>query len=275
MKLSVMSYTLARQLGPDQLDWVRICELTSDLGLEAVDVVGTYGRHPREVRHLLDDFGVRAACYTFNADFNQTEAAALQEALDTVRQGLETAVVLGAPAIMIVTPGRDGVAREETRRRYVEGFARAMPFAHDAGVHLSFENFPGALSPFVISADFLEAKREAPDLRLTFDSGNVFTGGEDPAESFRLCAADVVHAHFKDWTHPEAPEGMLGLDGQRYTPALIGEGLLDHRSCLAAMREAGYGGYINIEYEGNAYGAEDATRRAVAYLNGLLDEEGG
>jgi len=28
-------------------------------------------------------------------------------------------------------------------------------------------------------------------------------------------------------------------DGQRYTPALIGEGLLDPRSCLAAMREAG------------------------------------
>jgi sugar phosphate isomerase/epimerase len=273
MKLSVMSYTLARQLSPDQLDLVRMFEFTRELGLEAVDIVTTYGRHPREVRRLLDDFGLRAACHTFNADFNQTDAAVLQEALDTVRRGLENAVVLGAPSIMVVTPGKEGVAREETRRRYIEGFARAVPFAREAGVNLTVENFPGALSPFVTAADFLEAKRKVPDLRLTFDSGNVFTGGEDPAASFRLCAGDVVHAHFKDWTHPEPSAGMLGLDGRRYTPALIGEGLLDHRGCLAAMREAGYGGYINIEYEGDAYNAEDATRRAVTYLTGLLDEE--
>lgn len=270
MKLSMMSYTIARQSPPEELDLVRIFELAVELGLEAVDMVSTYGRHPREVRRLLDDFGLKAACHTFSADFNHSEAEARQPALEATRRGLEAAVVLGAPAIMIVTPGKEGLSRDDSRRNFIAGFGEALPYAREAGVHLTVENFPGAGSPFVVAADFLAARRELPDLRLTFDNGNVFTGGEDPAESFRLCAADVVHAHFKDWVLAEAPAGMPGLDGRRYSAALIGEGLLDHRSCLAAMREAGYEGYINIEYEGNAYGAEDATRRAVSYLNGLI-----
>lgn len=271
MKLSMMSYTIARQLSADQIDLVRMFGFTREIGLDGVDMVSTYGRHAREVRRLLDDFGLRAACHTISADFNQTEEEPLQQALDAVQRGLENAVIMGAPCIMVVTPGREGISREETRRRWIVGLGKCMPFAKDAGVAVTVENFPGALSPFVTSADFLAAQKEVPDLRLTFDNGNVFTGGEDPADCFRACAESVVHAHFKDWVHPESG-GMLGLDGQRYTGALIGEGLLDHRSCLAAMLEAGYAGYINLEYENNKYDGEEATRRAAAYLTGIIEE---
>ena len=111
--------------------------------------------------------------------------------------------------------------------------------------------------------------REIPELKLTFDNGNAFTG-EDPAESFRLCAADVVHAHFKDWEL--CTGGLLGLDGRSYRGALIGEGMLDQRSCLAAMKKAGYTGYINIEYEGDKYDPEEATRRAADHMNKLMAE---
>ena len=51
---------------------------------------------------------------------------------------------------------------------------------------------------------------------------------------------------------------------------MIGEGVLDHRSCLEAMHQAGYRGYINIEYEGNDYAPEEATRRATAYLREIM-----
>jgi sugar phosphate isomerase/epimerase len=143
--------------------------------------------------------------------------------------------------------------------------------AKEAGITMTVENFPGADSPFVIAGDFHEAQREVPGLKLTFDNGNAFTG-ENPAESFQLCAADVVHAHFKDWDI--CTDGMLGLDGRRYRGALIGEGVLDHKACLAAMEKAGYQGYINIEYEGNKYDPEEATRRATQYLTELMAEPG-
>jgi len=272
MKLSVMSYTLARGRRDEDFDLVRMCRLTLELGLEGIDMVTLYGRHPREVRKLLDDFGLRAVCHTFMADLNHTDAKAQQPALDSIRRGLDNAKAIGADKVMIVTPGKEGVPRHETRRNFIRGLQQAAPWAQAAGIALTVENFPGATSPFVLASDFQEARKEVPGLKLTFDNGNVFTGGEDPAESFRRCAADVAHAHFKDWEI--CTDGLLGLDGRRYRGALIGEGVLDQKSCLAAMKEAGYGGFINIEYEGSKYDPEEATRRAAKYLTGLMAELG-
>ena len=65
---------------------------------------------------------------------------------------------------------------------------------------------------------------------------------------------------------------MLGLDGRCYRGGLIGEGVVDQRSCLAAMKQAGYDGFIDIEYEGDSYTPDEATRQAVAYLSEMLQE---
>lgn len=269
MNFCVMSYTLARKLRPEEFDLVRMCEFTRELGLDGVDVVTTYGRHPREVRRLLNDFGLKAVCHTFFADINQDSAAAAAAGVDAVKRGIDAAGVLGTDKVMVVTPGRDGLDRGQSRRNYIRALQAVAPHARQAGITVTIENFPGAASPFVIAADYQAAKRELPDLKLTFDCGNCFTGGEDPAESFRACAADVVHAHFKDWEVCTGSDGMPGLDGRRYRGALIGEGAIDHASVLRAMRAARYAGYIDIEYEGDTYTPEDATRRALAHLRRL------
>jgi len=178
---------------------------------------------------------------------------------------------MGAPVTMLVTPGKGDVPREQSQRNWIAGLAEVAPFARAAGVTLTIENFPGASSPFVTSADVIAAFRAVPGLKLTFDNGNCVTGGEDAALSFERSKEYVVHAHFKDWDAlpGDGTEGMPGLDGRRYRAALIGEGIVDHRNCVAAMRTAGYSGYINIEYENNRYPALDANRRALDYLRAL------
>jgi sugar phosphate isomerase/epimerase len=64
------------------------------------------------------------------------------------------------------------------------------------------------------------------------------------------------------------------LDGRHYRSALIGEGAIDNRACLQAMKDAGYDGCINIEYEGDTYPAAEAVRRATSYLRGLAQAIG-
>lgn len=266
MKLSVMSYTLSRRVKASDFDMVAMCRLTRELGLDGIDMVTTYGRDPRQIRRLLDDHGLKTVCHTFSADLNHPDAAARQAGLDAVKRGIEASVTLGTDKIMVVTPGRAGVPRDVSWRQWIAGLQEAMPLACQAGLTMTIENFPGADSPFVVSSDVLEAIREVPGLKLTFDNGNVLTGGEDPAESFRKCAEHVVHAHFKDWKVVAEPEGFKGLDGRRYEGALIGEGIVDHRRCLSAMKKAEYKSYINIEYEGSLYPPDEATRRAATYL---------
>ncbi len=274
MKLSVMSYTIARTgwFKDNKIEGMeKICRLARELEIDGIDWVTTYGIDPREVRKAMDDNGLQTACYTFSAGgLNHDSFAQRCAGVDAARVTIETALTLGTDKVMLVTPGKPGVPRDISRRNYIRGLQECAGFARQAGVTITIENFPGADSPFVISSDVQEAFREVPGLKLTYDNGNIALGGEDPAVSFTRCAAHVAHAHFKDWDRMPPGEGREALDGRHYAPALIGEGIIDHQSCLAAMQAAGYTGYINIEYENNKYPADEATRRAAKYLRGLM-----
>jgi len=275
MKLAMMSYTLAKQLPPDEkLDIRAMCELTRELGIDAVDFVTTHGSDPGEIRSLLDDYGLHVVAYTFNADINHGSASERQSGIEQIKRGVETARLLGTYRTMIPTPGREGFTREQSRDNYIAGLAEGLDIATDAGVTLTVENFPGALSPFVTSDDVLYAVHALPGLMLTFDNGNVLTGGEAPAQCFVRTKDYIVHSHFKDWTVVEDGQGRKGVDGRSYRPALIGEGIVDHMSCIQAMAQAGYEGYINIEYEGDDYPAAVAVRKAVGYLRELMAAAG-
>jgi sugar phosphate isomerase/epimerase len=58
----------------------------------------------------------------------------------------------------------------------------------------------------------------------------------------------------------------MALNGKKYLPALIGDGVVNHRSVLKAMQEAGYEGYINLEYESSEIPVVEAMKKACSYL---------
>ena len=261
MKLCMMTYTMARQgVGPED-----IVRCAADLKLEGIDWVSTYDRNPCDLRAMSAAAGLTIACHTFFLR-SFPDGDWLSEA----RRGLADAVALGAPVVMVPTMQRPDLDRIAFRTLWIAALERIAPLAREAGVVLTIENFPGCASAFVTAADFHEAKRHVPDLRLTFDSGNA-AGGEDPVASFRACAADVVHVHLKDWTVRDEPaEGYRPmLTGKYFKSALIGEGDMPTADVWQAMRQAGYRGYVNIEYEGNEIPAAEAMRRAVNYLRSL------
>lgn len=266
MRYSMMSYTIARQ-GPAVFDIDKMLDLTKEIGMAGVDFVTLHGQKASDLRKRCDDKGIPVVCHTVSGGgFLSDKPEDVKKTSDAVKEAIEFAVVLGAPVIMVVTPGRADLSRDESRRRYVAGMKPIMGLAKAAGVRVTVENFPGKHSPFVTADDFLTAKRDLTDLGLTFDSGNA-ASGEEPSVSFTRCASSAVHAHFKDWTVLTAKEegGIDMLNGLRFKPALIGEGVLNHRAVLKAMQQANYQGCINIEYEGPADPYE-AIRKAVAYL---------
>ena len=276
MKLSIMSYTFSRQgwKKNGKFDLEGMCRVARELKIDGADIVTAHELPPAEIKRVLADYGIAPVCYTFGVALNFPTAAERTAGVDSVKAGVDIAVEIGAPLIMAVTPGKQGVPRDVSRRQFICGLQESAAFARQAGISMSIENFPGLDSPFVISSDVLEAIREVPGLKLTYDNGNVLLGGEDPAVSFTRCADHAVHAHFKDWTLDQTGKAREALDGRRYESALIGEGIVPHRSCLAAMKQAGYKGYINIEYEGNKYPPDEATRRAAEYLRKLMNEIG-
>ena len=275
MKYAMMTYTMA------DAPLEEILELADELDLRGLDLCWRQ-ENPKQTRKLCDDHGVAVVAHTFNVpNFKSASPADHQAGMELVKKGLEVACVVGAPVVMLVTPGEAGMPRDELRRNWIGNLGPAVELGKSMGIAVSVENFPGKASPFVVAADFLEAARQAPGLRLTFDAGNVFTGGEDPAESFRQCASHVAHAHFKDWNLRETADGPTRggegetrpftqmLSGKFYQNALIGEGAMDHQACVRAMEACGYQGFVNIEYDGGKYPRVEGVRRAVRHLRGL------
>ena len=263
MKLCMMTYTMARQ-GFGVEDFIKTA---IDCKMDGIDWVTTYGRDPKELKNMSHDAGLEIACHTFMADkFLAGENAWL----DDIKQSIEDAVVLGAPIVMIPTCSKPDMDRDAFRDMWIEGLKQIAPLTDDAGLILTVENFPGKLSGFVTADDFFKTKAEVPQLKLTYDDGNASTG-EEPIESFKRCADDVVHAHFKDWNISDTPkEGYYQmLNGKYFKSALISQGDVDSAGVWKAMKEYGYKGFINIEYEGNDIKADKATQIAVDYLRSL------
>ncbi len=264
MKLCMMTYTMALQkFGVEDFIKTAVeCEL------EGIDWITTYGRDPKELRKMSEDAGLEVAAHTF---FLRKFIVREDGWLDDAKQSVQDAVDLGAPLVMIPTcPRNDTTDRDAYRREWIEALQQITKLTDDAGIILTVENFPGKYSPFVTAADFLEAQKEIPQLRLTYDNGNA-SSGESPVESFKKCADYVVHAHFKDWDIVDQPEEGFRkmLDGRYYRAALIGEGDVDTKGCWQIMKESGYTGYINIEYENKKYPADQAIKKVTEYLRNI------
>ena len=264
----MMSYTMACQ--PEFFSLDAMFDLTVELKLDGIDIVTLYDRTAAELRKMADDHGIPVVCHTFFSPLDVAAAVSDGHAVDVAKRSIEDAVVLGAPTVMIPTLNNAKLPRDKARTAWIKGLNKVMPFAKQADVNLTIENFPGENSPFVTSADFLTAAAEVDGLKLTYDNGNAATG-ENPAESFTRCFDYIVHAHFKDWDIIDTPANGYSrmLDGRYYQPALVGEGNVDQAGCLKVMKSSGYSGYINIEYEGNKYRPDEAVRRAVDYLRKL------
>jgi sugar phosphate isomerase/epimerase len=267
MNYTMMTYTMSRY--PD-FDFKKTVEFSKEIGLKHIDICflgGPIKFSAAEAKKICDDSGLKVACNTFGLDINGKDMT-LEKWLETLKQKTEDTVGLGSANMMIPTPPAQGMSASQNRANWIRALSRGVELAKNAGLRLSVEHFPGETSPFLTSSDMLEAIKEVPDLRVTYDNGNC-SEGEDPAEGFRRVAKYVIHSHFKGrYISDTEKEGFRKMkNGKWCSSALIGEDDIDHKACLRAMKENGYAdGTVNIEYEGNKYNGYDAVRKAVDYL---------
>lgn len=266
MKFSMMTYTMARQ-GFSVED---ILKTAAELKMDGIDWVTTYGRNPKELKKMSTDAGLDVACHTF---FATKLMAGKSDWLDEIKQSIDDAVLIGAPVVMIPTGVNEKMSRDDFRHFWIDALLKIAPLADQAKIVLTVENYPGDCSAFVTADDFFDAKKHVPHLKLTYDGGNA-ASGEDPVESLKLCKDEIVHVHFKDWTIRNEPdEGYRKmLNGKYFKPALVGQGDIPTLACLMALKETGYNGFVNIEYEGDDIPADEAIRLAIEFLNNAIEE---
>ncbi|HSY19218.1 MAG TPA: sugar phosphate isomerase/epimerase, partial [Candidatus Acidoferrales bacterium] len=98
---------------------------------------------------------------------------------------------------------------------------------------------------------------------LCLDVGHGFRAGENAAETIRQCNARIYEVHLRD----TAEAGGTMKDPQ---PVIIGHGLLDFHSIIAALVEVKYLFQAEFEYEKKEEDRVPGLAESVGYVRGLL-----
>jgi sugar phosphate isomerase/epimerase len=99
-------------------------------------------------------------------------------------------------------------------------------------------------------------------LGLCLDVGHGFRAGENPAQTIRQCSERLYEVHLRD----TAVKGGTMKDPQ---PVVIGHGLLDFRSIIAALLEVKYPFQAEFEYEKKEENRVPGLAESVGYVRGL------
>lgn len=86
----------------------------------------------------------------------------------------------------------------------------------------------------------------SPYLKINYDTGNAFLGGEDPYDGLRAVLPRLVHVHAKDISFRQADAEKGKVTG---TPVgcACGEGVIDWRRVISILAEGGFSGVLSVE----------------------------
>ena len=275
MRPGCMLYSLGRAIREGTLTVPAALGLMRDSGAEAVDLdAGNIAAHPPdEIRTMVADAGLVVSSFIGGADLAVPEGPDRRDAVDRIRGRLDAAAELGAP-IALLTTGRcmEGQERSEARSNIVFALSEVLAHAASVGVIPTIEDFGAGGAPYQTGAECLEVcERTGPALKLTYDSGNMVMGDDDPVAFLELVKSRVVHVHAKDWKEIDASEerGLTSRSGRRYVGELVGRGVLNYPAIFQALRAIEYRGFVSFEYEGDGDPIQ-AAREGIRFIRAAI-----
>jgi len=212
MQLALQLYTLREQMEVDPSGTLRA---VADMGLEWVELAGTYGKSPGEFAAMLKDAGLRACSAHIGLDRLQSDMAGALEELNAVGAGFAA------------VPWVDLQAHDDT-----SALANQLTTISDelaeSGIELSYHNHAGELEgaePTWLDRLF-EAAHAGP-LKAQLDLGWIQAAGKDPVSYIQRYANRLPTVHLKDFS------------GDRENPdAIAGKGKLDWPKILESCKTA-------------------------------------
>lgn len=230
------------------------------IGAEGVELLDFFYKDREADRALalkaLDETGLPCGVFSVGNNFAKPTVEERKNELVKIRFGIDEAVKFRAGVVRVFAGDvSEGITFDDAREWIVEGLTQASHLAAEAGVQLALENH-GKLAGRgdQVREIVLEVRSRSGNQALGAnpDTGNFLLVNQPSHEAIRQVADLAYMVHFKDFA--KAPEGHEGfaygaLDGSKFVGTVIGDGEVDLAQCLAALKQAGFKGWLNTEYE--------------------------
>jgi len=265
-RISLAEWSLHRTLQAgalDNLDFPATARTAYDL--DAVEYVNRFFKdrardteYLGELKRRADDAGVRSLLIMCDGEgaLGDPEAAARTRAVENHYRWVEAAAFLGCHSIRV--NAQSNGSPEEQRRLAADGLRRLTEFAAPRQINVIVENHGGLSSNGAWLASVITAV-DHPRCGTLPDFGNFRIAGDEWYDRYRGVAelmpfAKAVSAKSHDFD----------ADGnERHT---------DYRRMLRIVLDAGYRGYVGIEYEGEALPEPEGIRATKGLLERVRAE---
>jgi len=186
----------------------------------------------QEVRRSLDAVGAKAVCLAINNDFTLVGEELEREILHASAL-VRKAAILGVPLVRVNPGFREPGQPAETARGVTSALRQLAEVASQHGVRLAVENqgFFGMRPENMLQV--LDAVARPAWVGACVDFGNFFPEDRNSTRAMRLCAW-ATHVHAKSYA--------FDAEGN--------ETSIRYLDWIAALKRAGYRGYLSVEYEG-------------------------
>ena len=290
MKIGVSSYSFQRLIGAGGETQLSVIRRAAQLGFDAIEFTdlqphdgSSEADYAARLRDEAARCGIEISAYAVGADLLGGCGGDLAAEVERLHRKVDVAAILGAKilrhdAAFVFPDARGYRGFASVLPRLAEGCRAVTAYAAEKGVKTAAENH----GTFCQDSDRVEqlVNTVAHDnFGLLVDMGNFLCVDEDPAAAVGRTAPYAFHVHAKDFLRkaaeqPDPGEGFfLTRGGARLRGTVLGHGVVPVKSCLAALRAAGYDGTVSLEFEG-AEEVDYALRAGLAYLRRLLAELG-
>jgi sugar phosphate isomerase/epimerase len=249
------SYFAAWKRG--DMDIPTFIKTVHDNGAEGVELLDFFWKDRENetpnVTAALSQTGLPVAVYSVSNNFVSDDESFRAKNLGVIKAGVDSAIEYGTTIVRVFAGNYDdNYSYHQSFGWIVEGLKHAAAYAEDKGATLALENH-GRLAG---RSDQIRAIIEAvgsSNLRANADTGNFLLVHQSPHEAVSEIADLAAMVHFKDFHEvPQSHEGFayVSLDGLKYVGAALGEGDVALADCVAELRNGGFDGWFNIEFEG-------------------------
>lgn len=280
MKIGVSSYSFSKYMKATGCNYIDICNLAKEIGFDGIEFIDLLPEisgtdditAARQIREHCAKIGLGIAAYTIGANFLQDDPDA---EVERVKHCVDVAAELGAPIMRHDACWQPAVlGHGYTWRNAVETIApyirRVTEYAATKGVKTCTENH----GRFIQDPERVETLIKTvnnPNYGWLVDMGNFICADCDSIQSVAIAAPYAFHVHAKDFIFKSGKEinpgdGWLVTRGGNYARGtIVGHGVIPVAQCIGMLKEAGYEGYVSLEFEG----MEDnltALKLGCAYL---------
>jgi len=276
IKLGIATYSYWHFRDP-KISIESVIDKAGEIGVEGVDILHRQMDLPehepltpahrgylQKLKRQAFRKGVAFVCLSAHQSFVNPDPAKITEHVEHTKKCLEICHELGVPCLRINTgrwntigdfdelmrqrgiePILPGHTEDEGFKWCIEAIERCLGKAEECGVLLALENHWGLARTPEGQLRILNSI-ESPWLGALMDTGNFL---EDPYEKLKLIAPRTVYVQAKTYYG----------GGEWYTLDL------DYRRIARILSEAGYNGYVGLEFEGKE-APDTAVPKSIAML---------